>query len=207
MRRSGIQLISIMACLAIQAAPALSWSAPESPAQLIKVDQQVYVTNDSKPGWTPSQDQIQAVQKVVRDYLAAQDHDRYAGAFNLMTPSYRNARPLSQLSDEVREFNVLAGRVQQRQILRVTWTKDPADPPTPGVYAFVDLKSRFADVDRHCGSIVLYQEPSGGDFLVLHERSYFIDNSDASEIAHKLSDGGLKAAWAKVSSACQNLPG
>ena len=83
----------------------------------------------------------------------------------------------------------------QRNILRITWTKDPAAAPFPGVYVAVDIAAHFGNVDRHCGYVVLYQRPSGGEFEIMREESNFIDNATAEAIERQQSRAVLDRSW------------
>src|SRR5205807_4339108 len=81
--------------------------------------------------------------------------------YSLMAESQRTLESFDRFSKRIREFNTEAGAAKERRILKITWTKDPANAPAPGVYAAVDLASRFENIDRHCGYIVLYQRDAG----------------------------------------------
>jgi len=165
---------------------------------------QITVTTDSQRGWLPSQEQIVAVRKATDDFLAAKDGGRYAEAYSLLAEINREHQPLQPFTDEIAKFNAQAGKVIERRIVEVSWTKDSAQAPAPGVYAALDLVSRFANVDRHCGYLVLYQAPSGGPFRIMREESNFLDNSTAKSMAQTQSQAAVDAAWAQLSSRCPN---
>jgi hypothetical protein len=95
----------------------------------------------------------------------------------------------------------------RRDILKVTWTKDPAAAPFRGVYAAIDIASQFVRIDRHCGFVVLYQKPSGGDFEILRQERNFIDNATAAKIEQEQSRGALDHIWAALAVNCPNYPG
>ena len=63
--------------------------------------------------------------------------------------------------------------------------------------------SRFANVDRHCGYLVLYQPPSGGGFQVMREESNYMDNATAAGLAAQ-SPVAAEQAWVKLSANCPN---
>jgi hypothetical protein len=92
----------------------------------------------------------------------------------------------------------------QRTILKVTWTKDPAAAPFPGVYAAIDIATHFVNVDRHCGYVVLCQRPSGGDFEVMRQESNFIDNTTAEKVERQQSRVALDKSWAALAGNCPN---
>jgi hypothetical protein len=88
--------------------------------------------------------------------------------------------------------------VAERRITTVTWTKNPAHAPVPGVYAALDLVSRFANIDRHCGYLVLYQAPSGGAFQIMRDENNYMDNAAAAGKAPAEVD----RVWAALSARC-----
>jgi hypothetical protein len=121
-----------------------------------------------------------------------------------MTENQRAQEKFDRFSKRVREFNTRAGTVKERRILEITWTKDPANAPAPGVYAAVDLASRFENIDRHCGYIVLYQSDASVPFLVMRQEQNFITNKDARQIAMKQSPSAVDEVWGKLSRSCPN---
>jgi hypothetical protein len=173
------------------------WPAPATPSQIT-------VTTDSERGWLPSQEQVAQVRKTTDDFLAAKDGGRYAEAYAVLADVFRQNQPLGPFTDGIQKFNAQAGRVIERRVVAVTWTKNPAQAPAPGVYAALDLVSQFANVDRHCGYLVLYQAPTGGPFRVMREEDNFMDNATAKSMAQTQSSAAVDATWAKLSSRCPN---
>jgi hypothetical protein len=88
--------------------------------------------------------------------------------------------------------------------LKVTWTKDPAQAPLPGIYAAIDLAGQFANVDRDCGYIVLYQQPAGGDFAIMRRENNYLDNATARNIEEKQSKAEVEKIWGRLSRYCPN---
>ncbi len=164
---------------------------------------QVFVTIDSAHGWSPSVELEQSASGTASRYLAAMDAGRYAEAYSLLADMNRQ-ETFEAYSNRLSAFNATAGKVIERRIVRITWTKDPANAPTPGVYAAIDLASRFQNIDRHCGYLVLHQPSAGGDFKVMREESNFMNNEVARDIAKQHSAPDVEAAWAKLSAACPN---
>src|SRR3569832_1738846 len=155
----------------------------------------VNVTTDSNPGWTPSEEMEQQARTAANAFLAAMDGVRYDVAYAFLSGLNRKDQSLSDFTDRVAKFNALAGRVIERKIVTVAWTKDSANAPLPGTYVALDLVSRFANVDRHCGFLVLYQPPLGGDFKVMREEDNYMDNATAAGLAKK-SLAAVDEAWA-----------
>ncbi|MGH6883318.1 DUF4019 domain-containing protein [Hypericibacter sp.] len=162
------------------------------------------ITADSAPGWLPSITQEQQVLKRTGDYFSALDKEQYQQAYAMMAEINRQTQPLEQFIRQNHEFHEQSGPLIERRILKVTWTKDPADAPFPGVYAAVDIAARFGNVDRYCGYVVLYQRPLGADFQVMREERNFIDNASAEKIIQQQSRAALDSNWAALSAYCPN---
>jgi hypothetical protein len=187
------------------ASAAQNQGSQRAPADAKGSLESINVTSDSAPGWLPSAEQRAQVPQITQEFLAALDSGLYAKAFRLMTEGQRSQESFDKFSARVKEFNAKAGAVTERRILKVTWTKDPANAPAPGVYASVDLASHFERVDRHCGYIVLYQLKAGMPFLVARQEDNFITNEQANQMATKQSPQSVDEIWNRLSRNCPNF--
>lgn len=165
---------------------------------------EVNVTSDSAPGWLPSRIQEEQVLKETSDYLSAIDQGQYERAYAMMAEVYRNSLSLVRFIQLNREFRERSGTLMQRNILKITWTKDPASGPFRGVYAAIDIATQFENVDRHCGFVILYQRASGGDFEIMRQESNFIDNATAAKLEREKTRADLDRVWATLSANCPN---
>ncbi|HEY2444939.1 MAG TPA: DUF4019 domain-containing protein [Rhizomicrobium sp.] len=136
------------------------------------------------------------------DFMANMDSGKYADAYAVLTDMNQKDQPFSDFSERVRRFNARAGSVIERRIVTVTWTKDPSNAPLPGVYVALDVISRFTNIDRDCGYLVLFQPPSAGPFKVMREENNFLDNLTAAKIAKQNSPAEVSRAWARLSANC-----
>jgi Protein of unknown function (DUF4019) len=175
-------------------------------AQGSEASREINITSDSAPGWRPSAGQMQQVLATVDGYFSALDQQRYQNAYSMMAEPNRKLTSLADFSQQSEQFHQRSGLIKQRNILKVTWTKDPAAAPAPGVYAAVDIATRFANVDRHCGYVVLYQKSPGQDFQIMRQESNFIDNITAQNIERKQSRAALDRVWAGLAKNCPNYP-
>jgi hypothetical protein len=164
----------------------------------------VFVTTDSAPGWTPTIDEENAVTALTQRYLAAKDAGQYADAYAMLDGGLTALQPLSQFQAAGAAFNTQAGTVIDHRILRITWTKDPAQAPRPGIYAAVDIASRYANVDRDCGYLVLYQAHASDPFSIVREENNFLTNASAAAIEQQRSRAGLDQLWMQLSANCPN---
>ena len=163
---------------------------------------QINITSDSAPGWVPTASQMAAMRATANEYLTAKDDGRFFDSYQLLTKENEQSQPLASFADAAQKFNLLSGPVKERRVVKVTWTKDPVRAPAPGIYAAVDDVSRFANIDRHCGYLILYQPPGGDSFKILREEANFLDNATALKIEQQHSRADVDRAWAQLSAHC-----
>jgi hypothetical protein len=168
-----------------------------------RVDE-VNLTSDSAPGWLPSYSQVRDVFKTANDFFASVDAGDYERAYAMMAEPNRRALPMQQFVSRNQAFYARSGTLKQRTILKVTWTKDPPKGPFPGIFAAVDIASQYANVDRHCGFVVLYQKTDKDRFEIMRQESNFIDNATAQNIEQQKSREELDKLWAKLATNCPN---
>lgn len=168
---------------------------------------EINITSDSAPGWYPSVEQSAAAEKAARAYLATEDAGNAEEAYKFFSDLEKKDTPLEEFKANVAHLRAELGAPIERRIVKVTWTKDSADAPIPGIYAAIDLASRFEKADRHCGYLILYQPDAGGDFQVMREESNILGNEAAADIARKGSQADVEAIWAKLSANCPNFAG
>jgi hypothetical protein len=147
---------------------------------------------------------MQLVRLAMDSYLSALDEERYKAAYGMLTQRTRTILPFDKFSNLQHDFYRKSGRLIQRSMLKLTWTKYPENSPTSGVYAAVDFAGRFENIDRQCGYIVLYQGAASRPFEVMRFENNFIDNDMAAEIERQKSRGELDQMWAKLAANCPN---
>lgn len=182
---------------------ALTWGAPTiSAAQHPGGANEIFVTSDSEPRWIPSPAQQRAAEQTVTVFLAALDSGRASEAHGLLSQGAQRDEPLAKYAERLMLFNAMAGVVKERRIVRITWSKNPSAAPAPGVYAAVDLVSRFAQIERHCGFLVLHSPGVDETFRVARQEENYVTNA-------QYSAGGsveMDRAWESLSANCPNHP-
>ncbi|QEX15928.1 hypothetical protein FRZ44_12180 [Hypericibacter terrae] len=168
------------------------------------VTDEINVTTDSSPGWMPTADQRQGALAAVQSFLDAVQHGRYADAYGMQNPAVVHAQTLLQFTQYEQDFRALSGPLKFWRVTKVTWTKDPVQAPFPGVYAAVDLVSQFANVDRDCGFIVVYQPPAGRVFSILRRENNYLDNASARTVEQNQGKAEVAKVWGQLSSYCPN---
>ena len=111
----------------------------------------VNVTSDSTPGWLPTVEQGDLAERIARDYLAAEYSGDVEKAYGYFTDLNKRHLPFDQFATGVKNFVAKAGPVVEQRIVKVTWTKDPADAPLPmrEEANFIDNVSAEAMAQQH----------------------------------------------------------
>ncbi|OHT21010.1 hypothetical protein BHE75_03015 [Sphingomonas haloaromaticamans] len=127
----------------------------------------------------------EAVQRAVVDrtqaYFAAKDGGDYHRAYALIAASMRGYLTEDFYTAEARRFNAEAGRAEARDVVRLTWYRDPPDAPEPGLYVAADFRSRFPNIHAHCGYLMWHQD-ADGQFRIVREEQSFIDKATAAQL-------------------------
>jgi hypothetical protein len=168
------------------------------------VRKEINVTPDSSRNWKPTPEQQHRALKTVQAYLNAVESSSLEESYALLSESIKGQQALEQFIQDVEKFKMLAGPMKSWRVLKVTWTKDPAQAPFPGVYAAVDFSAKFDNVDRNCGYVVLHQPPAGGDFAIMRRESNYLDNASARKIEEQHSRAWVEKTWAALSQHCPN---
>jgi hypothetical protein len=189
--------MSFLAALLIALAPPVP-GTPPGPMR------EINVTNDSAPGWLPSEAGERGARTALDQYFAAVEAGDDRRAYAMMTPGFQAILPFADFAADNARFRTLAGPLSRRRVLRLTWTKDPADAPRPGIYAAFDVAGEYANVDRQCGYAILYQETETAPFRIARIESTFMSNADAQDIERTNGRAAVDQAWAAASQVCPN---
>ncbi len=144
MTRRGGRLVA--AALVVSVAPALAEPPPR----------EVNLTTDSAPGWVPTVADEPIARRRLDAYFQAVDGGQFSDAHAIMTAQLQAMLPLAKFLTEMDERVHRLGLRRDRRILKVTWTKGPAESPQPGIYAAVDFAVRYTTSDRNCGYAILF---------------------------------------------------
>lgn len=181
---------------------ALLFAVPLAASAQQQAPREINITSDSAPGWLPSLELEQAVLRATQDYFDAIEAGDPARAYAMLTPEHRRQLMLSTFFEQARRQRDAAGALRDRRILRLTWTKDPAGAPLPGIYAALDIASRHARIDRECGYLIWHQRSEGGPFKLMRTESNQIDNVTAERIVGQKGQAELDRIWSGLSTNC-----
>ena len=151
--------------------------------------------------WLPTEKDTQKVLRLTHEYFSLRDDGHYDDAYSMMAPSTKRVVPLWGYKERVSTFNNIAGSVVEHRIVEVTWSKDPLQAPFPGVYAAVDVVSKFQNIDRHCGYLVFHQQPDG-QFLIMREEENHMDHATERSIREDSSQEEVEKMWAQLAQNC-----
>lgn len=137
------------------------------------------------------------IERATYDYLSLKDAGNYKDAYALLAESLKAKIAFEDWRASGEGFNALAGSVKKREIIKITWYKDPPSG-SPGIYAAADFDSVFDNIGIHCGFVV-WRKEADGSFRVVREEQNYIDR----KTLQGLDDEGLKAVKAKFGVGCQ----
>lgn len=163
---------------------------------------QVNITSDSAKGWMPSEKLEESAVAAAEDYFSHIDSGRYTDAYAMMADVFRNKASEAQFVEQNQTLRQATGALLSRKLLKTTWTKDPTDGPSRGVFAAIDIASTYENVDRSCGYIVLYQPSDDDDFQIMRTEVNNLDNAMANAIIKKSGQKALDELWRQMSINC-----
>ena len=117
----------------------------------------------------PTPEDEAAVRDLSVSYLSAVDEDRFADAFEMMSPSFRPIMAKGNWRETRAAFNSKVDSQAVRQVIRLTWYDDPAGAPTPGRYVAADYRGDHAGGAFYCGYLVWLLQADGSYRLVRSE--------------------------------------
>jgi Protein of unknown function (DUF4019) len=169
-----------------------------------KIPNEINVTRDSPPGWYPSPDLEQRAQTAAEKYLAKFDVGEFEDAYTMMAELFKVNASEAQFTQFGRHIVNSTGTILSRKFLKTTWTKDPAKGPLKGIFAAIDIASKYTNADRSCGYLIMYQAPGADVFKVMRIENNFMTNVTAEAITKSKSKKTLDELWSTSSANCPN---
>ena len=190
--------LAIALGLAASGAQALDQTAPPITARVVNV------TNDSAPGWVPSEALEAEADRVVQSYFKLFDKGDDQALWNLASLGLQSLTTFSQFQSDNKRIRTDLGRLKRIVVLQVTWTKDPAVAPAPGIYVAIDVAGQFSKTKRHCGYLVLYKAAPNDPFRLARIENNFMTDAIAKKIAAEKSPAEVTRLWSTLSANCPN---
>ena len=167
----------------------------------------INVTTDSASGWLPSEALDEEAQTTLKAYFRLFDIGNDRAAWDLTTVGFKGVTPFPEFRLANQHSRRELGRLRQLDVLRVTWTKDPANAPAPGIYVAIDIAGQFSKSKRHCGYVVLFKTKESDPFRLARIESNFMTDKTARKIAAGKSPAEVALMWSKLSANCPNYVG
>lgn len=124
------------------------------------------------PALTP--EQARAIEAQVR--ASTEAHFRLLAA-NRLDEAFAQVDARLMGQDELawkrarQSFQALAGAPVQLSIAKITVYDNPAEAREPGLYVAADYVNEYRNVPVHCGYLIWFRPPGGGDFRVTREET------------------------------------
>lgn len=164
----------------------------------------INVTSDSPKSWRPTAEQMRSASLAAAAFLETKDKGKTDFAYEMLAGEMQKYVSKPDYSKSIIEFNLEAGKGRRHNVSQVTWTKDPPSGPSPGVFAAFDITSKYENIDRACGFLIMYQLPNGGPFKVMRTEINFMSNVAAADILKNKSQAELDKLWKQISAKCPN---
>jgi hypothetical protein len=178
--------------------PFLLLVIPSPPVLATQSDHRVVnVTIGSEPGWIPSLELEEEARSMATKYLRALDAGKYKDARSLQGDGLKSILPETQFRTNSKQSRKKHGGLHKLSIRAITWTKDSASAPSPGIYAAIDLANTYTLASRHCGFVILFKRTQSEPFKVVRSEDTYMDDKSA-----KLIGADAPNVWRKVSAVC-----
>ena len=186
--------------LSLAASGAQAWDRTAVPS----APRVVNVTTDSAPGWIPSEALEAEAGRAVQSYFRAFDKGDDRALWNFASDGLQSLTSFSQFESANKRMRSDLGRLKRFVVLRVTWTKDPAEAPAPGIYVAIDVAGQFSKSKRHCGYLVLYKAAPDDAFRLARIENNFMTDAMAKKITADKSTAEVTRLWSVLSANCPN---
>ena len=194
---------AILAVVAFLIVPALPASGQQATAKTPRV---INITTDSAPGWLPSEELDVEADAFLRNYFGAYDRGDDPKLWGMTGDGFRSLSTYAQFRTDNKRTRQDLGHMRTLEVLRATWTKDPANAPEPGIYVAIDISGHFTKAQRHCGYVVLFKSSASNPFRLTRIETNYMTDAAARTFAKRKLPGELDRVWSTVSANCPNYP-
>jgi Protein of unknown function (DUF4019) len=183
------------------AAPALLSGAQSAPTSARHV---INVTTDSEAGWLPSEELEAEAHSTLQNYFHALDKGDHRTLWDLESVGLKGLTTFAEFQTGNQKVRKDFGRLTRLDVLQVTWTKDPADAPTPGIYVAIDISGQFTKTKRQCGYVVLFKSRPNDPFRLARIENNYLTDAMARQIAKEKAPAEVDRLWSVLSGHCPN---
>jgi hypothetical protein len=139
-------------------------------------------TTSAPDGWKPSASDQSEVESQTYRYYGFKDAGDYAAAYGMFDAGMKESAHFDSWASNARSQNTKAGHVLKRQVLKITWYKDPPSAPEPGIYAAADFSGQFENDPIYCGYLA-WHRGADGKYRIIREEENFIDKGTTVKMA------------------------
>lgn len=194
-------LARFFAATLLLAAPVGLSGAQHAPTNAPRV---INVTTDSEAGWLPSEELEAEAQKTLQDYFHALDKGDDRSLWELASDGLKRLTTFAEFQTDNKKTRKDLGRLTRLNVLQVTWTKDPADAPAPGIYVAIDISGQFTKTKRQCGYVVLFKSRPDDPFRLSRIENNYMSDAMVRKIAKQKSPAEVDRLWLVLSAHCPN---
>lgn len=164
----------------------------------------INVTADSTPGWLPSEALEAEADTVLNRYFRNFDMGNDQGLWELTGDGFKSITTYAEFQAGNIRTRADLGRLIKLKILKVTWTKDPAEAPGPGIYVAIDIAGQFTRAKRQCGYVVLFKATENDPLRLGRIENTYLTDAVAKQIAKGKSPAEVDRVWSLAAAHCPN---
>ena len=127
--------------------------------------------------WSPSNMQKQEVVRLYKDYYSVKDEGAYNQAYEYLAQTTKELIAFERWQEITLKSNAGMGKVEAREIKKITWYNNPEGSASPGIYAAIDFEGHTEKANIYCG-YVIWQEVENSKFVLLREEQNYIDKAN-----------------------------
>jgi Protein of unknown function (DUF4019) len=183
------------------AAPVVLSGAQSAPTSAPRV---INLTTDSEKGWLPTEELEAEAHSTLHRYFHALDKGDVRTLWELASDGLKGLTTFAEFQSGNKKTRKDFGRLTRLDILQVTWTKDPANAPAPGIYVAIDISGQFTKTKRQCGYVVLFKSRPNDPFRLARIENNHLSDAMARKIAKQKSPAEVDRLWSMLSAHCPN---
>jgi Protein of unknown function (DUF4019) len=183
------------------AAPVVLSGTQSAPTNAPRV---INVTTDSEKGWLPTEELEAEAHSTLHRYFHALDKGDDQTLWELASDGLKGQTTFAEFQTGNLKTRKDFGRLKKLAVLQVTWTKDPANAPAPGIYVAIDIAGQFTKTKRQCGYVVLFKSRPNDPYRLARIENNYMTDAMAQKIAKQKSPAEVDRLWSTLSAHCPN---
>lgn len=124
--------------------------------------------------WRPADGYQARANEFLDRFLTTLGRRDFASTYAFFGPRLKSMMSVVRFTKLRQSVVERAGGAIVRGNRTITWYKDPARAPEPGIYAAFDINCT-SPKQAYCSEVVVLHEPPGGDFTIVRHETNFVD--------------------------------